>query len=220
MTANTVHRPGRRRGRRDRDRPAPRAPPARAGATPALSNSMTPVLRRLCAVAVAAALALFAIAGCGGGDPPPPGTPSAADDLVTPRRRRRATRRDRPKRALLQWWMNIQYNDLDGYLQRPRGPDLRRSAKPKPGPGTICCSSPATRSARSRRSKTASARAGTATLYHAGSRPASRSVPPASPPAARRRPSPWSAKAASGRSLTTATCSTAQHDHQRSGRKR
>jgi hypothetical protein len=73
------------------------------------------VLRRLCAVAVAVAVALFAIVGCGGGDPPPPGTPSAANNLVT-LAKVHEQRPDSPEEALLQWWMDIQYNNLNGYL--------------------------------------------------------------------------------------------------------
>jgi hypothetical protein len=76
---------------------------------------MTPVLRRFCAVAVAAALALFAIAGCGGGDPPPPGTPSAAENLLSLAAVHKQPAGS-PEEALLQWWMHIQYNDLNGYL--------------------------------------------------------------------------------------------------------
>jgi hypothetical protein len=85
---------------------------------------MTPVLRRLCAVAVAAALTLFAIAGCGGGDPPPPGTPSAANNLVTLAKVGEQRPRS-PEEALLQWWMDIQYNNLNGYLSGLAAP-LRR----------------------------------------------------------------------------------------------
>lgn len=74
---------------------------------------MRPVLRRLLAVAVA--VALISVAGCGGGDPPPPGTPSAAENLLTLAAVHKQPAGS-PEEALLQWWMHIQYNDLNGYL--------------------------------------------------------------------------------------------------------
>jgi hypothetical protein len=89
---------------------------------------MTPVLRRLCAVA--AAVALIAAAGCGGGDPPPPGTPSAANDLVT-LAKIDGQQPGSPEKALLQWWMDIQYNNLEGYLDGMAGP-LRRTREADP----------------------------------------------------------------------------------------
>jgi hypothetical protein len=91
---------------------------------------MTPVLRRLCAVAVAAALALVAIAGCGGGDPPPPGTPSASEDLLTLAAVHKQPAGS-PQEALLQWWMHIQYNDLNGYLRDLAKP-IRRQREAEP----------------------------------------------------------------------------------------
>jgi hypothetical protein len=84
---------------------------------------MTPVLRRL--FAVAAAVASIAVAGCGGGDPPPPGTPSAAENVLS-----LAAVHEQPagspEEALLQWWMHIQYNDLTGYLRDLAVPVRRR----------------------------------------------------------------------------------------------
>jgi hypothetical protein len=91
---------------------------------------MKPVLRRLCAVAVAAALALFAIAGCGGGDPPPPGTPSAAENLLSLAAVHKQPARS-PEEALLQWWMHIQYNDLTGYLHDLAAPIRRQRESEK-----------------------------------------------------------------------------------------
>lgn len=83
---------------------------------------MTPVLRRL--FAVAAAVALISVAGCGGGDPPPPGTPSAAENLLSLAAVHQQPAGS-PEEALLQWWMHIQYNDLSGYLHDLAAP-LRR----------------------------------------------------------------------------------------------
>ncbi len=84
---------------------------------------MTPVLRRL--FAVAAAVTLISVAGCGGGDPPPPGTPSAAENLLS-----LAAVHEQPagspEEALLQWWMHIQYNDLNGYLRNLVAPIRRQ----------------------------------------------------------------------------------------------
>jgi hypothetical protein len=94
---------------------------------------MTSVLRRLCAVA--AAVALIVVAGCGGGNPPPPGTPSAANNLLTLAKVHEQPQGS-PEEALLQWWMDIQYNDLNGYLsglavplrqQREADPRTRRN---------------------------------------------------------------------------------------------
>jgi hypothetical protein len=122
---------------------------------------MTPVLRRLCAVA--AAVALIVVAGCGGGDPPPPGTPSAANNLLT-----LAKVHSQPhgsaEEALLQWWMDIQYNDLNGYLSGLAAP-LRhqREGDPRTRHDLLVVSGDSIRSQpkleESRR------QAGTATLY-------------------------------------------------------
>jgi len=84
---------------------------------------MTPVLRRL--LAVAAAAALVSVAGCGGGDPPPPGTPSAAENLLTLAAVHKQPAGS-PEEALLQWWMHIQYNDLNGYLRDLAAPVRRQ----------------------------------------------------------------------------------------------
>jgi len=84
---------------------------------------MTPVLRR--PLVVGAVGALLVLAGCGGGDPPPPGTPSAADNLLTLAKVHQQPKGS-PEEALLQWWMRIQYNDLNGYLTSLAQP-LRRA---------------------------------------------------------------------------------------------
>lgn len=89
---------------------------------------MTPVLRRLCAVALA--VALIAVTGCGGGDPPPPGTPSAADNLLTLAKVHQQPQGS-AEEALLQWWMDIQYNDLNGYLGGLAAP-LRHQSEADP----------------------------------------------------------------------------------------
>jgi hypothetical protein len=89
---------------------------------------MTPVLRRLCAVAAAGAL--IAAAGCGGGNPPPPGTPSASEDLLTLATVHRQPAGS-PQEALLHWWMHIQYNDLNGYLRDLAEP-IRRQREAEP----------------------------------------------------------------------------------------
>jgi hypothetical protein len=124
---------------------------------------MTPVLRRPRAVAVAAALALFAVAGCGGGDPPPPGTPSAANDLVT-LAKIDEQKPGSPEKALLQWWMDIQYNNLGGYLGGMATP-LRhqREADPRTRHNLLLVSGDSIRS----QPKVEDSRrnAGTATLY-------------------------------------------------------
>lgn len=86
---------------------------------------MTPVLRRL--FAVAAAAALISVAGCGGGDPPPPGTPSAAENLLSLDTVHQQPAGS-PEEALLQWWMHIQYNDLSGYLNDLAAPLRRQRA--------------------------------------------------------------------------------------------
>ncbi|HEU4737145.1 MAG TPA: hypothetical protein VFS48_08995 [Solirubrobacterales bacterium] len=80
------------------------------------------MLRRL--FAAAAAAALISVAGCGGGDPPPPGTPSAAENLLSLDAVHQQPAGS-PEEALLQWWMDIQYNDLSGYLNGLAAP-LRR----------------------------------------------------------------------------------------------
>jgi hypothetical protein len=122
---------------------------------------MTPVLRRLCAVA--AAVALIVVAGCGGGDPPPPGTPSAANNLLTLAKVHNQPPGS-PEEALLQWWMDIQYNDLNGYLSGLAAP-LRhqREADPRTRHNLLLVSGDSIRSQpkleESRR------QAGTATLY-------------------------------------------------------
>jgi hypothetical protein len=83
---------------------------------------MTPVLRKL--LGAATVVALLFITGCGGEDPPPPGTPSAAENLLTLAKVQEQPQGS-PEEALLQWWMHIQYNDLQGYLGDMAAP-LRR----------------------------------------------------------------------------------------------
>lgn len=81
---------------------------------------MSPVLRTLLA-GLAIAVALVG-AGCGdGGDPPPPGTPSAAEHLITPADLHRQPAGS-PQESLLRWWMSIQYNDFEGYLESLAAP--------------------------------------------------------------------------------------------------
>lgn len=122
---------------------------------------MTRVLRRSCAVA--AAVALIAVAGCGGGDPPPPGTPSAANNLLT-LAKVHGQQHGSPEEALLQWWMDIQYNDLNGYLNGLAAPlRQQREADPRTRHNLLLVSGDSIRSQpkleESRR------QAGTATLY-------------------------------------------------------
>jgi hypothetical protein len=122
---------------------------------------MTPVLRRLCAVA--AAVALIVVAGCGGGDPPPPGTPSAADNLLTLAKVHEQPHGS-PEEALLQWWMDIQYNDLNGYLSGLAGPlRAQREADPRTRHNLLLVSGDSIRS--QPKFEDSRRQAGTATLY-------------------------------------------------------
>lgn len=74
------------------------------------------------ALAGVAIAAVLAIAGCGGGgDPPPPGTAAAAEYLLTPADLHRQPAGS-PEEALMRWWMSIQYNDFDGYLNELAAP--------------------------------------------------------------------------------------------------
>lgn len=84
---------------------------------------MTPVLRKL--LGAATLVAILSVAGCGGGDPPPPGTASAAENLLSIAAVHRQPEGS-PEEALLRWWMHIQYNDVNGYLNDLAAP-LRRA---------------------------------------------------------------------------------------------
>jgi hypothetical protein len=74
------------------------------------------------------------IGGCGGGaDPPPPGTASAAENLVEPTEIRDQPSGS-PQFAFLNWWMSIQYNDLQGYtdgLAEPLRKEREEEGAPK-----------------------------------------------------------------------------------------
>jgi hypothetical protein len=122
---------------------------------------MTPVLRGLCAVA--AAVALFVVTGCGGGDPPPPGTPSAANNLLTLAKVHEQPHGS-PEEALLQWWMDIQYNDLNGYLSGLAAPlRAQREADPRTRRNLLLVSGDSIRS--QPKFEDSRRQAGTATLY-------------------------------------------------------